>query len=231
MFWIKKLIFSKHKVFLIKKTFKLKSFRFARELYYSIKHPEEKDLMLLADEKQNTTSQIVFVDIGAFEGDFAWRMFKIYPLAKAYLIEPVPKFMENLKSRLKAFEIYTIQMALTATGEPVSLSDQGESSSSLVGDQTQIFESISIRDLLNVITEERIDLFQLNCEGGEYKILPELISSGEIWRISAINIQFHYLSLRNIYYRYKIVKKLNVTHKKIWNVPFVWERWEIRNKP
>ena len=231
MFWIKKLIFSKHKVFLIKKIIKLKSFRFVRELYYSIKHPEEKDLMRLVNERQSTNSKIVFVDIGAFEGDFAWRMFKIYPFAKAYLIEPVPKFMENLKSRLNKFEIYTIQKALTATGETVSLSDQGESSSSLTGDQTQIFESMSIRELLNEITEERIDLFQLNCEGGEYKILPELISSGEIWRISALNIQFHYLNVRNIYYRHQIVKKLNETHKKIWNVPFIWERWELRNKP
>ena len=107
MFWIKKLIFSKHKVFLIKKTFKLRSFRFVRELYYSIKHPEEKDLMLLVNERHNTNSKIVFVDIGAFEGDFAWRMFEIYPFARAYLVEPVPKFIGNLKSRLKKFDIYS----------------------------------------------------------------------------------------------------------------------------
>jgi FkbM family methyltransferase len=230
MFWLRKIVRSKHKLFLIKKAWKLKSFRFLRELYYSIKHPEEKDLLLLPLIGGDPNRQVVFVDIGAFEGDFTLRMFQEYPNSKAYLVEPVPEFLQILKSRFQSHNIILIEKALSANGKTIKLSDEGASSSEFSGKKSRSFQSISVMELSTLIKESYIDLFQINCEGGEYEILPELIDTDIIKKIGALNIQFHYLNPRNIYLRYKITKKLKSTHQLKWCVQFIWDRWERKSE-
>jgi FkbM family methyltransferase len=230
MFWIRKIITSKHKAHLLKRALKLKSFRFLREIYYSIKHPEERDLYLLPKSNETKNMKLIFVDIGAFEGDFSRRFFSEHPDSKAYLIEPVPEFVDTLRKRFSSSETVIIPTALTASGTPISLSDEGASSSSHEGHQVRTYPSISVSDLFQQITESKIDLLQVNCEGGEYEILPEMINGKYISRINALNIQFHYLSPRNIIRRQKIVNQLKLTHELVWNVPFIWERWELKQK-
>jgi FkbM family methyltransferase len=228
MFWINKIFRSRHKFHLLKKVIRLRSFRFLREIYYSIKHPEEKDLLVLRENSISSTKQVVFVDVGAFEGDFSEKFFSVHPQSKAYLIEPVPDFVQTLERRFEKRDFVVIPRALTVDGQPITLSDEGASSSSHDGEQVREYSSISVENLFKIVIEPQIDLFQINCEGAEYEILPEIISGGHITRINAINIQFHYLNVTNILRRRKIVKQLRRTHELIWNVPFIWERWEIK---
>ncbi len=225
MFWIRKFFSSRNKIFLFKKVLRLRSFRFVRELYYSIKHPEEQDLFKLAPRSQ-IKEKIVIVDIGAFEGNFASEIIKKYGHVKAYLIEPVENFVEVLTRKFSNEEVIIIPKALTVDGRIISLSDEGASSSSMDGNQTRQAESISVNEFVGILQEE-IDLFQLNCEGGEYEILPALIETEVLKNIVALNIQFHYLSLQNILMRRKIHNGLRKTHSLVWSVPFIWERWEL----
>ncbi len=227
MFWINKIIFSKHKIFLLKKILKLRSFRFVRELIYSIKHPEEQDVIKLPSLSM-PDKKIIFVDIGAFEGDFASAFCQRHPDSKGYLIEPVDTFVEVLTKKFATEGHVIIPKALTDHGGMISLSDLGASSSSVTGEQVRTFESISVDELNSLITEDTIDLFQINCEGGEYEILPRIIESNMIRRIYAINIQYHYMNPANILRRWQINRKLSRTHKLVWSVFFIWERWEIK---
>lgn len=226
MFWIRKIISSKHKIFLLKKIWKLRSFRFVRELIYSIKHPEEQDVIKLPSSVSN--KKIIFVDVGAFEGDFASAFSQRYPESKGYLIEPVGAFVDVLNEKFATRGDVVIPKALTAHGGKISLSDLGASSSSLTGNQVRTFESISVDELNIEISEDIIDLFQINCEGGEYEILPKIIECGMIYRIHAINIQYHYMNVANILRRWRINRKLSETHELVWSVFFIWERWETK---
>jgi FkbM family methyltransferase len=218
---------SKHKMFLFKKIWKLKSLRFIRELYYSIKHPEEQDVMALSKASLGR-KKIVFVDIGAFEGDFASAFTQQHLHTKGYLIEPVHSFIDVLIKNFSSEGHIIIPKGLTAKGGVISLSDLGASSSSVFGSQVRKFESISVAELNEVIVEDVIDLFQINCEGGEYEILPEIIETKMIEKINALNIQYHYMNLTNIRKRWRINRKLAQTHNLIWSVFFIWERWEIK---
>jgi FkbM family methyltransferase len=227
MFWIHKFFTSSHKLFLLRKIWKLKSFRYIRELYYSIKHPEEQDIINLSPLSRDS-KRIVFVDIGAFEGDFATAFTNRYPKARGYLIEPVEEFVDVLLRKFSDGNHKIIQKGLTSEGAEISLSDLGASSSSMTGQQVRKFQSMSVDKLGEEIQEEFIDLFQINCEGGEYEILPKMIESGMMERIYALNIQYHYMNPKNILKRQQINRKLSRTHKLIWSVWFIWERWEKR---
>lgn len=228
MFWIHKFFNSSHKLFLLRKIWKLKSFRYIRELYYSTKHPEEQDIITLSPLSKDS-ERIVFVDIGAFEGDFATAFTQRYPKAKGYLIEPVEEFVDVLSRKFSHGNHKIIGKGLTPIGGQISLSDLGASSSSMTGHQVRTFQSISVDELNDVIQEEFIDLFQINCEGGEYQILPRMIESGLTDRIYALNIQYHFMNARNIAKRRQINRKLSRTHNLIWSVLFIWERWEKRS--
>jgi len=76
---------------------------------------------------------------------------------------------------------------------------------------------------------ETIDFVKMNIEGSEYELLEEIIESGNILKITHLQIQFHNFVENATERRKNIRNKLKKTHVNIFNFPFIWERWDIKN--
>ena len=72
---------------------------------------------------------------------------------------------------------------------------------------------------------DHIDLLKINIEGGEYDLLPNLIASGWIERITDIQVQFHDFVPDAIAKTQRIQESLRRTHRITWMFPMVWENW------
>ena len=202
---------------------KHRSFRYLRETIYLIKHPQNLDLLYAGNEKNH-----FLVDIGAFEGNFASEFRRINPNSKLILVEPIPEFYSKLEETFPDNRTTIINKALTSKGLPLKLyiSDASTSSKKLGNSQEIVVESISVEYLQEITSGEDISLLQINCEGGEYDILPKIIETNLIKQIQTINIQYHYVSPINIYKRSQISQKLKKTHHRLWCSFFIWEKWE-----
>ncbi len=72
-----------------------------------------------------------------------------------------------------------------------------------------------------------VDLLALNCEGGEYNIVDRLLSTGNIWRVNQLLVQFHVKYPDAFERRSGIRTALARTHSEVWAYPFMWELWKI----
>jgi len=88
---------------------------------------------------------------------------------------------------------------------------------------------VNIRSISNFLIEERIsnvDLMCINIEGGEYRYLNDLITSGLVKKVDHLEIQFHNFVPNAKKLRKDLRMKLSETHKCNFNFPFIWERWD-----
>lgn len=70
-------------------------------------------------------------------------------------------------------------------------------------------------------------LVKINIEGGEYTLLPYMISKGMLPKIKHLQVQFHHIKDHDSEAEYEaIAAELRKTHKLSWRYPFVWESWE-----
>jgi FkbM family methyltransferase len=226
-FWMSKIFFGKNKFALARRVFQEKSFRYFREAIFLIRHPQNRDLLEIQD-----TPKSLFVDIGAFEGNFANLYIQKYPDSKMILIEPIDKFVESIRNKFSDDSVEIIQSALTADGRNLRLFVADANTSAIPQENAKVIEvpSISVADLSSMVRSKSITLLQINCEGAEYEILPEIIKSGLITQIEALNIQFHYLSLSNMLKHWKIRRELSRTHRLKWSTYFIWERWQKKTR-
>ena len=222
-YWVKKIIHGRNKVALIRKVLRKKSFRYLREAVFLIRHPFNIDLVEIGQVEEP-----LLIDIGAFDGNFATKFRSRYEDSKLVLIEPVGRFSDQIPSELRNCSTVIIQKGLTKDGRQLqlSVSDADTSSYKLSKGETLVVDTLSISELQKMMSDQNIDLLQINCEGGEYEIIPEIIDTGFISQITNLNLQFHYLAPLNVLRHKLIRRKLRKTHKLLWSTYFIWERWE-----
>ena len=78
----------------------------------------------------------------------------------------------------------------------------------------------------------KIDLIQINIEGGEYDLLEWMIETGYILNVQNIQIQFHDKKEINAEKRMKDIQlALKRTHicEQAYR-PYVWEKWVLKNR-
>lgn len=76
---------------------------------------------------------------------------------------------------------------------------------------------------------ERSPLLIMNCEGGEYEILPRLSQLGIAARFTNIAVQFHQVGADFASRRDACRGALAATHAEQFCYPFVWESWQLRS--
>ena len=223
VFWLKKILFGKNKLTLFKKVFERRSFRYFREAIFLIRHPQNTDLLEISK-----SGRTLFVDVGAFEGNFAELFKEKYPNSDMILIEPISSFVDSMRKRFTEDSVEIVQAALTSDGRNLKLFVADASTSIFHQENAIVTEvpSISVANLSSKIARRNVSLLQINCEGAEYEILPEIIGLGLINDIEALNIQFHNLSVSNMLKHLRIRRDLSKTHKLAWSTYFIWERWE-----
>lgn len=170
-------------------------------------------------------NSIVF-DLGGYHGEFAERIYELYG-CEIYVFEPVKEFYDIIESKFDNNQkIHVFDFGLSDKDESIdiNISDDASSIYQKEGKKEKI-DLRSISSFVDTNAIERIDLFKINIEGGEFIVLPELIQSGLIKKIGDLQIQFHMFIDRAEERRAKIKESLSKTHKSTYDYYFVWENW------
>lgn len=190
---------------------------------------DKGDQTLRLDYPLNEQS-IVF-DLGGYHGDFAADIYEKYG-SKVYVFEPVPEFYEICLNRFKGnSNIVCFNYGLSATNEylNIQLAENASSISSpnSLGSTLKV-EVRSIVECIRDLNLNKIDLMKINIEGGEFDVLPAIIQSGDIKKITNLQIQFHNFIEDAHQKRERIRAFLTNTHSETWCYEFVWENWKLK---
>jgi hypothetical protein len=100
--------------------------------------------------------------------------------------------------------------------------------------EAESYEEVLMRDITEVLRElqiSSIDLVKINIEGGEYALLPRMLSTGIVNRCTDIQVQFHKTFPEAARLRDQIRARLLNTHVLTYDYTFVWENWHRRSEP
>lgn len=175
-------------------------------------------------------NSIIF-ELRGYKGDWIHDMYNKYA-CNCYVFEPVKEFYEIIKERLhgnKKVHAYNMGIGTSTYFTTIGVSEDG---SSTYGKKS-VSEKIKIKSLEEFLTEnqiEKIDLMQINIEGGEYDLLEWIIENGYSKKIRGLQIQFHHIPEINSENRmHNIQSKLESTHRLEWSFrPYVWEKWILK---
>ena len=217
-------------IFLIKKLVrKIKEF-----IYPSEQSIEYKKWVLNGGDDENrflydlNEDSLVF-DLGGYKGQWASDIYARYN-CRIFIFEPVKLYADNILKRfIKNPRIITYCFALGASKreEKIAMDDNGTS----VYRKSDTYEKIQFENVADFIKNnniQEIDLMKINIEGGEYEVLPKLISFGFLKNIKNIQIQFHNLDKNSEKLMKEIQFDLMKTHKPTYQYKFIWENWELR---
>jgi hypothetical protein len=90
----------------------------------------------------------------------------------------------------------------------------------------QVEDASRLFEICNVF---RCDLLKINIEGGEYEVLPRLISTGVIKGVDNLQLQFHKLGPESESQMTAIQLQLSMTHELTWRYRWVWENWKRKS--
>lgn len=166
-------------------------------------------------------------DVGGYEGDWAHEIAKRYD-PYIHVFEPVPEHAEACRQRFADNPKIRVH--------EVGLADvDGEARISVLGNESTLFRSggqtvgVTLVDIVRFLEEngiERIAVVKINVEGGEYALLPRMVSSGLARRCENIQVQFHNFASECAERRRLIRESLGQTHRLTYDYPFVWENWQ-----
>jgi FkbM family methyltransferase len=173
----------------------------------------------------------VVFDLGGYEGDFTDAIFRRYG-CNIYVFEPVISFYNKIDRRFAGNEkIKVFNFGLSDSDKLLEINLDADGSSIFkVGNNKEV---INLKDICSFIRSEnlnKVDLMKINIEGGEFEVLPALITSNAIEIFKNIQVQFHDFIEGAENKRKKIRKGLEKTHYVTFNYWFVWEGWRRKSK-
>jgi len=175
----------------------------------------------------------IVIDAGGYHGDFAETMICKFS-CRVDVFEPVAQYAEMIRTRFASNgSINVVQAGLGASNKEEFICIEGVASTLFSsGSSSNPKEKIMITSAVDYIKSKKyskIDLIKINIEGGEYELLNSLLEHPDIiTHIKYFQIQFHDFIPGAIKMREDIQERLSITHKKMWDFPFIWESWELK---
>ncbi len=164
----------------------------------------------------------------SFKG-FADAIYNLYS-CNVYLFEPVKSFYDLCEKRFANNpKIKCFSFGLLDSDGEFFISNEDNGASIVKNNTDENSENVQVRQFVATtesLVINHIDLLKINIEGGEFFVLPHIISQKFIQNIRYLQIQFHDFIPNAIEMRDQIRKDLLSTHKENWNYTFVWESWE-----
>jgi FkbM family methyltransferase len=175
----------------------------------------------------NLTDKSQALILGGYKGDSTFTIYNKFN-CNVLVYEPIDEYANEIFKQISPkSKIILERLAVSADDEGVVLHVGGESTSKFL--QSGQIVNVKSRDISLIVQElEKVDLLEMNIEGGEYDVLKRLISAGDINKISTILVQFHNFELTSELERSKIRNSLTSTHDNIFTFDWVWERWDIK---
>jgi FkbM family methyltransferase len=172
-------------------------------------------------------SDSVVMDLGGYTSIWAQQILDKYN-PNIYIIEPVPTFYDTLVSKFNSnnkVNLLNVGVATENKKDIIYVNNDGSSLFSTTGTPKEV-NFCTIDNILNSWNLDKIDLVQINIEGGEYPLMEYMLSNGTINMFNNIQVQFHCVADTDIIRRQNIRKGLENNNFKIkFDYPFVWESW------
>lgn len=204
-------------------------FNYSRGIFDWLKD-DGKKLVYEHDLDQNST----IVDVGGYIGSWAVKMIEKYH-CNICIYEPVYKYFNLLETNIALYDKVDIyNYGLGNCNQKIKIQHRGVQTTTQQTHEKIYDEIIEIRDIAdeNHLIDSKIDLMNINIEGGEYELLDRIIDTKMIENIINIQVQFHewYPSYRkSVHLRDSLHNRLKITHKLTYCYPFVWENWKIKS--
>jgi FkbM family methyltransferase len=171
----------------------------------------------------------IVVDVGGNVGVWAGVIHEKYA-PRMYVLEPIDAYCDGLRAKFAGQDRVTILNH--GLGEP------GVHAFALAQSSTSQFDTpgatgtvqATLKSFDQFMADEnlhRIDLLQINIEGGEYTVLEQILASPHLRRIKKMQIQYHLNVPDAVEKRQSLRTRLAQTHRELYCYPFVWEAWEL----
>ena len=176
-------------------------------------------------------NSIVF-DVGSYKGIFTQKVYDCFN-CYVYSFEPLETYFNLLSKKFdnkKKVKIYNF--GLLDMDEIAKFSNIDGSSSIYSREEGSLELEVTIKSFTNFVIDNSInsiDLLYMNIEGSEYRLLSDIINSGYINNVKHLQVQFHNFVDGSKKKRSEIRKELKKTHDCVFNFPFIWERWDLKN--
>ncbi len=176
----------------------------------------------------NLNENSIAFDLGGYKGQWSQAIYDKFKCS-IFCFEIIPEYIANLKtmfSDVPKIKIFPYGLS-TSTKHSVA-SKINDSSSLYKGELTEQISLVDICDFIDHKTIQHIDLMKINIEGSEYDLLDHMLNHTIVNKIDNIQVQFHSF-YPNAHKRMKTIQdRLLKTHKVTYQIPFVWENWELK---
>jgi len=174
-------------------------------------------------------SNSIVLDAGGWRGDWASDIYSRYK-PTIHVFEPVQEYAQFISKRFEMnSQIIVHSYGLGAMDQKMPIYIGREGSSIFMNKNTSsLVSEIEICDVYKYFEEkhlDRIDLFKINIEGGEYDLLDRVFEKKLHTSINRFLIQFHDFVEDAVVRRNEVRAKLAETHDLLFDYPFVWEYW------
>lgn len=170
------------------------------------------------------TEDSVIVEVGCYEGLWSSRMAARYNCF-IHNFEPVSSSFITASNLFRGNrKVSMFNYGLSDKKEKVRFAVIDDKSRPGDAEKT---EEVFLRDVADVITYP-VDLININIEGGEYTLLPRMLSTPVAELCRNIQVQFHDDYPGCVELREDIRARLSETHVETYCYDFVWESWRLR---
>ena len=222
-----------------------KARRLAQIIYLSeeqtLRSQREKRVLLWYRNKGDETHRLnyemlneksIVFDLGGYKGQWASDIFAKY-CSNINVFEPVSTYTETIRQRFAKnpkIRVYPFGLSMRNGSQRISI-DENSSSLFKESAHTENIELVCFDEFVRTNKISKIDLIKINIEGGEYDLLDHILDTGQIRRITNLQIQFHDFVPNAKQRMLNIQKRLALTHKTTYQYEFVWENWESIIEP
>lgn len=174
-------------------------------------------------------NSIVF-DVGGFNGETTENYFNKFK-CEIWVFEPVEEFAKEIEVRFKGnSKIKVFKFGLSGEDKIDTINIKEDSSSVLrdVGENKVEIKLVKASKFIKEYGISKIDLIDINIEGGEYSLLEDLISNSLVEIFGNIQIQFHDFVDDAENKMHILQDQLFKTHFPTYQFEYVWENWKKR---
>ncbi len=179
--------------------------------------------------KYNLNQDSIIFDVGAYDGSWARKMFGTYH-SIIHCFEPVLSIYNQTCDVFKnnpKVHVHNYGLGGETREEQITLLKDG-SSIFVDGGQKETIKIVSMKDIMEQLSINHVQLLKINIEGGEYELLKHIIQENMQNNFDNYQIQFHPVTNSYDgdidYIRNELLK----THKLTYCFDFIWENWEVK---
>lgn len=174
------------------------------------------------------TPDSVVLDCGGYEGRFAAGIHERYGCT-VHVLEPIKRFCDQIAMRFKDTpKIHVHNYGIGAENDCPRFSLKGDMTGKFADNPET--EEVWIRGADEIMRElgPKFSLVKLNIEGGEWDVIPALISSGLIKDIDNLQVQWHAVIPEAQMFYDSLQERLARTHHLTFDHGWVWQSWGIK---